>query len=87
MIGLKIEFTTVNSRCLLTEKVISVMAKFKKNRTIKYGNKTHTFEVGLSLNTSHTDYSGYGVHENKIRKAERRNRKLEEKRVIRGNWD
>ena len=57
------------------------MSKIKRKGTIKVGNKTHTFDLSFSLNTSHTNYSGYGYHDDKERKANRRNRKMEEKRA------
>jgi hypothetical protein len=55
--------------------------KIKRQGKINIGNKTHTFDMSFTIHSSHTDYSGYGFHDDKNRKATRRNRKLEEKRA------
>jgi hypothetical protein len=58
------------------------MAKKAKTKIrLTLGNKTRTEEVNLFPPTGHNSYSGFGAHEDKERKAERRNRKIEEKRM------
>jgi len=61
--------------------------KIKRNGTIKMNGKSHTFDLSFVMNNSHTDYSGFGYHEDKQRKAQRRDRKMEERRARRGEWD
>lgn len=65
---------------------IIYMAKVSKKNTIRMGNKVVSYDVPLFAPSGHIVYSGFGTHVNKARKAERRNRKLEEKRVMRGDW-
>ena len=61
--------------------------KIKRKGTINMNGKSHTFDLSFQMNTSHTDYSGYGYHEDKQRKAKRRDRKMEERRARRGEWE
>jgi hypothetical protein len=62
--------------------------QFKKKTTIRYGNKSVTTETAVFGGGSHIDYSGFGYHESdKDKAANRRNRKLEERRVRRGDWE
>jgi hypothetical protein len=51
------------------------------------GGKTIMIETALFQPTGHVNYSGFGIHGDKNRNAERRNRKIEEKRVMRGDWE
>jgi len=55
------------------------MSKVKRKGKVKIKDHSYTFDINFS--TGHTDYSGYGYHDNKNRKASRRNRKIEEKRA------
>ncbi len=43
--------------------------------------KTSVIETKMFAPTGHQSYSGFGAHESKSRKADRRERKLEEKRA------
>ena len=40
-----------------------------------------SYELDVFASKGHPEYSGYGYHESKNRKAERRNRKMQEKRA------
>ncbi len=59
------------------------MAKNRAVHTTKFtmNGKTTTIETNIFGNTGHNNYSGFGAHESKRRKAERRDRKMEEKRA------
>lgn len=57
----------------------TVKTKFTMN------GKTSIIETPLFGATGHQSYSGFGFHD-KSRGAERRKRKLEEKRAQRGYW-
>ena len=62
------------------------MAKAKRKNTIRVGNRVVSYETNMFAPSGHTVYSGFGCHQDKQRKAERRNRKMEEKRAMRGDW-
>lgn len=62
------------------------MAKKATNKTrFNMNGKTTIIETPIFAPTGHRDYSGFGVHD-KDRRHERRQRKLEEKRIARGDW-
>jgi hypothetical protein len=67
------------------------MGKNRKKATVKtrfnMGGKTTVIETPLFQPTGHVSYSGFGVHNDKNRNAERRVRKMEEKRVQRGDYE
>ena len=62
------------------------MAKVNRKNKIRMGNKVMTFETPLFGNSGHIEYSGYGCHEDKSRKSERRRNKEEARRITRGDW-
>jgi|688.fasta_scaffold38063_13 hypothetical protein len=61
------------------------MAKATQKSKIKLGKHSKIVEVPLFGASGHIDYSGYGAHQ-KDRRADRRNRKIEERKIQRGDW-
>ena len=57
-----------------------------KNKITMNG-RTSIIEFNMFPSFGHIVYSGFGVHTDKLRNANRRNRKIEEKRVKMGVWD
>jgi hypothetical protein len=57
------------------------MKRIKQKNKVSFNGKTVTSELDVFASKGHTDYSGYGYHEDKTRKAERRSRKMQEKRA------
>ena len=62
------------------------MAKAQRKGSVTLGGRTIKFETNM-FGGSHVDYSGFGVHGDKRKRAERRDRKMEEKRARQGDWD
>lgn len=62
------------------------MAKAKRKGSVTLRGRTINFETTMSSG-GHVDYSGFGVHSDKRKRNDRRNRKLEEKRARFGDWD
>lgn len=62
------------------------MAKAKRKNTIRMGDKKVSYETSLFAPSGHTIYSGFGCHQDKQRKAARRERKMEEKRAKLGDY-
>ena len=54
---------------------------FKQKNKVSLNGKTMSYELDVFASKGHTEYSGYGYHESKNRKAERRNRQMQEKRA------
>jgi len=66
------------------------MGRAKSHKTIRLGKKSQTIEIDVFPNSGHTNYSGFGFHDKKTVVASRRDRKLEENRIKRGqyaDWD
>ena len=65
--------------------ITDVMGKKNKKPTnktvINMGGKSKTIEVDAFQPSGHISYTGFGVHEDKSRKSERRMRKIEENRA------
>ena len=55
--------------------------KAVRKSKIKMGNKTIITETNMFQPCGHIDYTGFGYHTEKNRKAERRTRKIEENRA------
>lgn len=55
--------------------------KIKKQKTIKMNGESHSFEVGFSLTNGHTNYSGFGPHAGKMKKAQRRENEREHRQL------
>jgi hypothetical protein len=67
------------------------MGKKQKKAThktkFKMNGETTIIETNLFGSTGHITYTGFGIHEDKCRKADRRNRKIEEKRAKLGDYE
>ena len=63
------------------------MGKATVKRKISLGNRSRVIETPLFPSNGQVDYSGFGAHSDKNRRANRRDRKIEEKRVCRGDYD
>ena len=59
--------------------------KAKVKRKISVGNKSISFDANLFPSAEFIAYSGFGAHVDKNRRESRRTRRLEEKRVQRGD--
>jgi hypothetical protein len=55
--------------------------KATKKKTVNFEGKSHSFDVNVFPSTGHVSYSGFGFHVEKTRRTERRDRKLEVKRM------
>ena len=62
-------------------------SKAKVKTIISMGGKTTVAESNAFPPAGHIVYSGFGAHNDKHRNAQRRNRKIEEKRAKMGVWD
>ena len=61
--------------------------KAQLRKSIRLGNKVVTVSTNLFQN-QHVDYTGFGYHDSeKTRNEQRRNKRMEEKRVQRGDYD
>jgi hypothetical protein len=54
---------------------------------VRLGDKVEIVECPRFCPKGHTDYSGFGAHQDKGRHADRRERKLEEKRARMGDYE
>lgn len=61
--------------------------KAVRKKTIHLGNKSISIDVNMFPRTGHTDYSGFGAHEDKNRRNTRRENKLHAKRINMENYD
>jgi len=59
---------------------------FKKSGKVSYGGKSIRYDVNVFGGNGPVDYTGFGVH-GKDNRADRRERKLEEKNVRNGYYD
>ncbi len=63
------------------------MPKKTFDKKIKLGDSTKSISIDVFGGSGHIDYSGFGYHEDKNKKSERRKRKQEEKRAKRGDFE
>ena len=55
--------------------------KAKTTRTIHIGRKSVSFDLNVFPSTGHIEYSGFGAHIEKTNRSERRENKIQAKRV------